>query len=69
MARVAGLLIAILGVLLGLVLTIPTIILTLAYWNAPETGGNEGRAVLIVTILMGAATGYGIYRLGRWIAR
>jgi hypothetical protein len=69
MARVAGLLIAILGVLLGLVLTIPSLILTLAYWNAAETGGNEGRAILVTMILLGAGIGYGIYRLGRWIAK
>jgi len=69
LARVAGLLIAILGVVLGLVLTIPALVLTLAYWNAAETGGNEGRAMLVTMILLGACIGYGIYRLGRWIAK
>jgi hypothetical protein len=44
-------------------------ILTGGYWDAPETGGWEGRGVLILTVLFSLAIGYLIYRLGRRIAR
>ncbi len=67
--RITGFLIAITGVLIGLGLSVPGIILTGAYWNAPETGGNQGRAVLILMIVLGFAIGYSVYKLGRWIAR
>lgn len=64
-----GLLVAVFGILLGIGLSIPSIILTGAYWNAKETGGWEGRSVLLLMIVFGFLIGYGIYRLGRRIAR
>jgi hypothetical protein len=67
--KIIGFLIATLGILLGIGLSIPGIILAGAYWNAAETGGNEGRAVLVLMIVFGFLIGYGIYRLGRRIAR
>ena len=67
--RLIGFLVAIAGILVGIALSIPGILLTGAYWNAPETGGNAGRAVLIGMILLGFALGFGLYKLGRWIAR
>lgn len=67
--RIIGFLIAVFGILLGVALSIPGIILTGAYWNAQETGGWEGRAVLILMIVLGFAIGFGIFKLGRRIAK
>jgi hypothetical protein len=67
--KVIGLLMALFGVLLGAALTGFTTIILLGYWNAKEAGGWEGRINLLVTAALGALLGYGIYRLGRRIAR
>ncbi len=66
--KTIGFLIAVLGILLGIGLSIPGIILAAGYWNAAETGGNAGRAILVLMIVFGFLIGYGIYRLGRKIA-
>jgi hypothetical protein len=67
--RITGFLLAVFGILLGVALSIPGIILTGAYWNAPETGGNAGRAVLIGMIALGFVIGFGLFKLGRRIAK
>ena len=67
--RLVGFLLAAFGILLGVTLSIPGIILTGTYWNAQETGGNEGRAVLLGMILLGFGIGFGCYKLGRRIAK
>lgn len=66
--RIIGFLIAIFGILLGVALSIPGIILTGAYWNAPETGGWEGRVILLLMIALGFVIGFGLFKLGRRIA-
>ncbi|MBX3520069.1 MAG: hypothetical protein KF835_08615 [Xanthobacteraceae bacterium] len=66
--RIIGFLVAIFGILLGLALSIPGIILAGAYWNAQETGGWEGRSILLLMIALGFAIGFGVYKLGRKIA-
>lgn len=67
--RVIGFVIATIGVLLGASLTVAMVALLAAFWSAEETGGKEGRAVLIVSATIGVLIGYGIYLLGRRIAR
>lgn len=67
--RIIGFAIAVFGILLGVALSIPGIILTGAYWNAQETGGWEGRSILLLMIAFGFLIGFGIYKLGRRIAR
>lgn len=67
--KLIGLLVALFGVVLGAALTGFTTIILLGYWNAHETGGWEGRINLLLTAALGALLGYGIYRLGRRIAR
>lgn len=66
--RIIGFLVAIFGILLGLALSIPGIILAGAYWDAKETGGWEGRSILLLMIALGFAIGFGVYKLGRKIA-
>jgi len=67
--KLIGLLIVLFGILLGAALTSFSAIITLGYWNAHETGGWEGRINLLAMTIFGALLGYGIYRLGRRIAR
>jgi hypothetical protein len=67
--KVIGLLIALFGILLGAAMSGFTAIITLGYWNAKETGGWEGRINLLATIAFSILLGYGIYLLGRRIAR
>ena len=66
--RIIGFSVAVLGILLGFALSIPGIILAGGYWNAPETGGWQGRIILLLMIAFGFLIGYGIYKLGRKIA-
>jgi hypothetical protein len=66
--KIIGLLVALLGILIGAALSVGPIVLMLAYWGAPENPGSEGNIVLGLSALLGAAIGYGIYRLGRKIA-
>jgi uncharacterized membrane protein len=67
--RLIGWAIALLGIAFALGVGGFGAILTGGYWDAPETGGWEGRSVLILSVLMSLAVGYLIYRLGRRIAR
>jgi hypothetical protein len=66
--RLLGFLIAISGIALGAFLTGVTAILVTGYWTGerPETGD---RPVLVAAAAIGAVMSYGIYRLGRHIAR
>ncbi|MCW5682730.1 MAG: hypothetical protein KF794_14415 [Xanthobacteraceae bacterium] len=66
--KIVGFLVAVFGILLGFALSIPGIVLAGAYWNAQETGGWEGRIILILMIVVGFAIGFGIFKLGRRIA-
>ena len=65
--KIIGLLVALLGIVIGAALSVGPIVLMLAYWGAPENQGAEGNIVLAIMALIGAAIGYGIYRLGRKI--
>lgn len=67
--KLIGLFLATIGILIGAFLSGSTAVILAGYWNAKETGGWEGRSVLIVSAALGALIGYGIYRLGRRIAR
>jgi hypothetical protein len=67
--RLIGWAIALLGIAFAIGVGGFGAILTGGYWDAPETGGWEGRAVLILMVLISLAFGYLIYRLGRRIAR
>jgi hypothetical protein len=67
--RLIGWLMALGGIAFALGVGGFSAILALGYWNAPETGGWEGRAVLVLMVLISLAIGYLIYRLGRRIAR
>ncbi len=64
-----GLLLAILGIAIGALLSGITAILVTGYWTEPQRPGMEDRASLIAAAAIGALIGYGIYRLGRFIAR
>jgi hypothetical protein len=66
--KIIGILICLIGILTGAALSGLSIIIMLAYWGAPENQGSEGNIVLGLMALMGAAIGYGIYRLGRKVA-
>jgi hypothetical protein len=67
--RLIGFVIAVFGILLGAFMSGSTAVILAGYWDAKETGGWEGRSILLVSAALGALTGYGIYRLGRRIAR
>jgi hypothetical protein len=67
--KLIGISIAFCGILLGAMLTGSMLVILLAYWSATETGGTEGRVNLLASAAIGALIGYGIYRLGRRIAR
>jgi hypothetical protein len=66
--KIIGILVCLLGILIGAALSGISIMIMLAYWGAPENPGSEGNIVLGLMALMGAAIGYGIYKLGRKIA-
>ena len=67
--KLIGFLVAILGIAIGAFLSGTNAVILMGYWDAKETGGWEGRSVLLVSAALGALTGYAIYRLGRRIAR
>jgi membrane protein DedA with SNARE-associated domain len=67
--KLIGLLLATIGILIGAFLSGSTAVILLGYWNAKETGGWEGRSVLLVSAALGALLGYAIHRHGRRIAR
>jgi hypothetical protein len=67
--RLIGWLIALAGIAFALGVGGFSAILTLGYWDARETGGWEGRTMLLLMVLLSLAIGYLIYRLGRRIAR
>ena len=64
-----GLFVATLGILIGAFLSGSAAVILAGYWSVKETGGWEGRSVLLVSAALGALLGYAIYRLGRRIAR
>jgi energy-converting hydrogenase Eha subunit B len=66
--KIIGLIVCLIGILIGAALSGMSIIIMLAYWGAPENPGSEGNIVLGLMALMGAAIGFGIYKLGRKIA-
>jgi hypothetical protein len=66
--KIIGILVCLLGILIGAALSGISIMIMLAYWGAPENPSSEGNIVLGLMALMGAAIGYGIYKLGRKIA-
>ncbi len=66
--KIVGLLIALVGVVIGAILSGSMLLLLFAYYGAPENPGSEGNIVLGISALFGALIGYGIYRLGRKIA-
>ena len=66
--KIVGLLIALLGIVIGAILSGSMLIILFAYYGAPENPGSEGNIVLGISALFGALIGYGIYRLGRKIA-
>ncbi len=66
--KIIGLLIALLGIVIGAILSGSMLTLLFAYYGAPENPGSEGNIVLGISALFGALIGYGIYRLGRKIA-
>jgi hypothetical protein len=66
--KIIGILVCLLGVLVGAALSGMSIMIVLAYWGAPENPGQEGNIVWGIVALVGAAIGYGIYKLGRKIA-
>ncbi len=67
--KLLGFLIAVLGIAIGAFLSGSTAVILVGYWDAKETGGWDGRMTLLATAAIGALIGYGIYRLGRFIAR
>lgn len=67
--KIIGLLVALLGILLGALLSGVVLIILFAYWGAPENPGAEGNIVLGISAAFGALIGVGIYKLGRWIAK
>ena len=65
-SRVIGWLVALTGIAFVLGVGGFGAIIMLGYWNYE---GTEGRSVLALTVLVSVLIGYGIYRLGRRIAR
>lgn len=64
--RLIGWIVALAGVAFALGVGGFGALIMLGYWDYE---GAEGRAVLAVTVLISLLIGYGIYRLGRRIAR
>jgi hypothetical protein len=67
--KLLGLLIAVAGIAAGAFCTALAGLLSAGYWNEALTARVENRASLLVLALIGALAGYGIYRIGRVIAR
>lgn len=67
--KLLGFLIATAGIVLGAFLTGVTAILVAGYGGTAETGYIENRTALLLIAAIGAVVSYGIYRLGRHIAR
>jgi energy-converting hydrogenase Eha subunit B len=66
--KIIGLLVCLIGILIGAVLSGMFIVILIAYSGAPENPGSEGNIVLGISALIGALIGFGIFKLGRWIA-
>jgi chromate transport protein ChrA len=66
--KIIGILVALIGILIGALLSGTMLLILLAYWGAPENPGSEGNIVLGLSAALGALIGYGIYKLGRKIA-
>jgi succinate dehydrogenase/fumarate reductase cytochrome b subunit len=66
--KIIGILVCLIGILIGAVLTTLCIGIALAFWGAPENPGQQGNMVWGIAALIGALIGFGIYKLGRWIA-
>jgi hypothetical protein len=64
--RIIGAVIAVFGVILGLSVAAFAAIVMLGYWDYENA---EGRAVLVLMVVLALLVGYGIYKLGRRIAR
>ena len=67
--KIIGLIVCLIGILTGAVLSGVMLIILLAYWGAPENPGYEGNVVLGISAAIGALIGFGIFKLGRWIAK
>lgn len=67
--KIIGLIVCLIGILTGAVLSGVMLIILLAYWGAPENPGYEGNIVLGISAAIGALIGFGIFKLGRWIAK
>jgi hypothetical protein len=67
--RLAGFLVVAVGILIGAFWSGSTAVILAGYWDAKETGGWNGRLILLFSAALGAGVGYGLYRLGRRIAR
>jgi hypothetical protein len=67
--KLLGLLIAVAGIAAGAFSTALAGLLFAGYWNEALTARVENRASLLVLALIGALASYGIYRIGRVIAR
>jgi hypothetical protein len=65
-SRVIGWLVVLAGIFVGVGSGGFGIIIMLGYWDYE---GAEGRTVLALSVLLAVVIGYGIYRLGRHIAR
>ncbi len=66
--KIIGILVALIGILIGAILSGTMLLILLAYWGAPENPGSEGNIVLGLSAAIGALIGFGIYKLGRKIA-
>ncbi len=67
--KIAGLIICLIGILVGAALSVTMMALFFAYYGAPENPGSEGNVVLGLCAAIGVLIGFGIYKLGRRIAR
>jgi hypothetical protein len=67
--KIIGILVCLIGILVGAVLSGVMLIILLAYWGAPENPGYEGNIVLGIGAAIGALIGFGIFKLGRVIAK
>jgi energy-converting hydrogenase Eha subunit B len=66
--KIIGILVALVGILIGAILSGTMLLILFAYWGAPENPGSEGNIVLGLSAALGALIGFGIYKLGRKIA-
>ncbi|HVT55497.1 MAG TPA: hypothetical protein VHD34_05555 [Xanthobacteraceae bacterium] len=67
--KLLGLLVAVAGIIGGAFFTALAGLLSAGYWNEALTARVENRAGLLAIAVIGALAGYGIYRIGRSIAR